>query len=181
MQDVYVGRQPIYGRGLDVYAYEILFRSGDVDHADFVEGDRATSQVILNTFSEIGLDRVVGERLAFLNVTRGFIIGEYPLPVPHDRVVLEVLEDILPEVEVVEGLKEMRRQCYTIALDDFVLTDSTEALLELGDIVKIDCLTLDPGEIQEQYELLKPYGLKLLAEKIETQDQFDACRSLGFE
>ena len=84
-QDIFVGRQPIYGRRLELYAYELLYRGADVDYADFTEGDRATSQVLLNTFTEFGLERIVGGHLAFINLTRGFIVGEYPLPVPRDR------------------------------------------------------------------------------------------------
>ncbi len=181
MQDVYIGRQPIYGRNLDVYAYELLFRGGLVDFADFAEGDRATSQVILNAFTEIGLDRVVGERLAFLNLTRGFIIGEYPLPIPHEKVVLEVLEDVRPEPVVLAGLRDLKSRGYTIALDDFVLTNDTEGLLEVADIVKVDCLDLGADEIKKQVEPLRRFPVKLLAEKIETQEQFNVCRDIGFD
>ena len=181
MKDVYIGRQPIYGRSLDVVAYELLFRGADVDHADFAEGDRATSQVILNAFTEIGLDRVVGERFAFLNLTRGFITGEYPLPVPNDRVVLEVLEDVSADDEVIEGLKRLKEQGYRIALDDFVLSTENRELLDHADIVKVDCLGQKDEAIQKQAEHLASYGVELLAEKIETQDQFRVCRELGFD
>ncbi|MEM7308776.1 MAG: HDOD domain-containing protein [Planctomycetota bacterium] len=181
MQDFYVGRQPIYGRNLDVYAYELLFRSGDLDYADFAEGDRATSLVILNAFTEIGLDRVVGERMAFLNLTRGFIVGEYPLPVPHERVVLEVLEDVQPDAAVIRGLRRLKQAGYLIALDDYASTGHHRPLLSLADIVKVDCLSLDPDQIRVQVESLARYDAKLLAEKIETQEQFNACRELGFD
>jgi EAL and modified HD-GYP domain-containing signal transduction protein len=181
MQDVFIGRQPIYARGLDVFAYELLFRGGDVDYADFSEGDRATSQVILNAFSEIGLERVVGERTAFLNLTRGFVTGEYPLPVPHDRVVLEILEDVHADAEVLEGLRDLKRRGYQIALDDFVATDLNRELLPLADIVKIDVLGLEVDEIREQVAQLAQYDVWLLAEKIETQEQFQACRDMGFD
>jgi len=181
MQDVFIGRQPIYARGLDVFAYELLFRGGDVDFADFTEGDRATSQVILNTFTEIGLDRVVGARTAFLNLTRGFVTGEYPLPVPQDRVILEVLEDIHAEPEVVKGLSRLKARGFRIALDDFVVSDANRDLLPLADIVKVDILGLEESEIRVQIDALRPYGVQLLAEKIETQEQFQACRDMGFD
>ena len=181
MQDFYIGRQPIYGRNLDVYAYELLFRGGEANYADFTEGDRATSMVILNAFTEIGLDRVVGERLAFLNLTRGFIIGEYPLPVPHERVVLEVLEDVRPEPQVLRGLRRLKSEGYLIALDDFVFSERYRPLLPLADIVKVDCLHLSGDEIRDQVEQLKGFRGKLLAEKIETQEQFNICREVGFD
>lgn len=181
MQDIYVGRQPIYGRRLELYAYELLYRGGDVDFADFTEGDRATSQVLLNTFLEFGLERVVGGHLAFVNLTRGFIIGEYPLPVPRTQVVLEVLEDIEPDEEVIKGLKDLRRRGFKIALDDFVYREEFEPMLALADIVKVDVLGLDEEQIRGRYELLKPFGTKLLAEKIETRPQYEVCHDIGFD
>lgn len=181
MQDIYVGRQPIYGRRLEVYAYELLYRGGPVDFADFEEGDRATSQVLLNAFNEFGVERVVGSRLAFVNLTRGFIIGEYPLPLPRSKVVLEVLEDVPADEEVIAGLRALRKQGYRIALDDFIHCPATEPLLPLSDIVKVDVLGLSEEQILERVGLLRTYGPKLLAEKIESREQFEVCQEAGFE
>ncbi len=180
-QDIFVGRQPIYGRRLELYAYELLYRGADVDYADFTEGDRATSQVLLNTFTEFGLERVVGGHLAFINLTRGFIVGEYPLPVPRTQVVLEILEEVQPDEQVLAGLRDLRRRGFKIALDDFVYCEERAPLLALADIVKVDILGLGEAEIRERFGLLKPVGLKLLAEKIETRAQFDLCRDIGFD
>jgi len=181
MQDVFVGRQPIYGRRLELYAYELLYRGGDVDFADFSEGDRATSRVLMNTFTEFGLERVVGEHLAFVNLTRGFIIGEYPLPVPRTQVVLEVLEDVPPDPEVLAGLKELRRRGFRIALDDFIYRAELEPLLPLTDIVKVDILGMEEKEIRAYAERLRPQVPKILAEKIETREQYDICLDAGFD
>jgi len=179
--DIFVGRQPIYGRRLELHAYELLYRGSDVDYADFSEGDRATSQVLLNTFTEFGLERIVGGHLAFINLTRGFIIGEYPLPVPRTQVVLEVLEEVEPDEQVLAGLEDLHRRGFKIALDDFVYRPDRDAMLALADIVKLDVLGLGPDEIRARFERLKPLGIKLLAEKIETREQFDFCRELGFD
>ncbi len=181
LQDIFVGRQPIYSRRLELYAYELLYRGADVDFADFEEGDRATSQVLLNTFTDFGIERVVGGHLAFVNLTRGFIIGEYPLPVPRTQVVLEVLEDVEPDEEVLAGLRDLRQRGFRIALDDFVYDERFQPMLELADIVKIDVLGMGDEEIVQAYERLKPYGVKLLAEKIETRAQFDLCFEIGFD
>ena len=181
MQDIYLGRQPIHGRNLDVIAYELLFRRGEGNHANVSAGDRATSRVILNTFAGLGLERVVGNRTAFLNITRSFIVGTYPLPVPPDRVVLEVLEGVTPDAEVLGGLERLKHLGYRIALDDFVLDEGTRALLPYADIVKVDCLDQSPSELRDQVERLRPHGLLLLAEKVETQEQLDRCRGLGFD
>src|SRR5262245_1697542 len=144
--DIFVGRQPIYGRRLELHAYELLYRGADVDYADFTEGDRATSQVLLNTFTEFGLERIVGGHLAFINLTRGFIVGEYPLPVPRTQVVLEVLEEVEADEQVIEGLKDLRRRGFKIALDDFVYQPEREPMLALADVVKVDILGLGEKE-----------------------------------
>lgn len=180
-QDIFVGRQPIYGRRLELHAYELLYRGADVDYADFSEGDRATSQVLLNTFTEFGLERIVGGHLAFINLTRGFIVGEYPLPVPRTQVVLEVLEEVEPDEQVLQGLADLRRRGFKIALDDFVYRPEREPMLALADIVKVDILGLENEEIRARFLQLKPLGIKLLAEKIETREQFELCRDVGFD
>ena len=79
MSDIYIGRQPIYDRKLGVYAYELLFRAASDNSAKFTDGDQATSDVIVNTFLEIGLDNIVGDRLAFINLTRAFFVGEHTI------------------------------------------------------------------------------------------------------
>ena len=179
--DIFVGRQPIYGRRLELYAYELLYRGSDIDYADFSEGDRATSQVLLNTFTEFGLERIVGGHLAFVNLTRGFIVGEYPLPVPRTHVVLEVLEEVPPDDQVLQGLQDLRRRGFKIALDDFVFSPERAPMLAMADIVKVDILGVESDEIRARFQQLKPLGLKLLAEKIETREQFELCRDMGFD
>ena len=93
-ESVYIGRQPIYDSSLNVYAYELLFRSSEVNQANIVDGDHATTEVILNTFTEIGLTKIVGKHLAFINLTRSFLLGIYPLPECMDEVVLEISAEI---------------------------------------------------------------------------------------
>jgi c-di-GMP phosphodiesterase len=181
MQDVFVGRQPIYDRQLDVYAYELLFRSGEGNHAGVMDGDQATSQVILNTFMEIGLETIVGPNLAFINLTRDFILQDYSPVFPAGRVVMEVLEDIPVDAELVEAVRRLSSRGYLIALDDFMYHERLQPLVEVADIIKVDVLTLDQATLQEHVIALRQYKVKLLAEKVETQDHFKYCRELGFD
>ena len=90
--EVFVGRQPIYTQQLDVFAYELLFRRGEMQHAGVTDGNQATAQVLVNTFLELGLDTLVGPKRAFVNLTRDFLLQDYSLVFPADRVVLEVLK-----------------------------------------------------------------------------------------
>jgi EAL and modified HD-GYP domain-containing signal transduction protein len=181
MQDVFVGRQPIYDRQLDVYAYELLFRSGEGNQARVMDGDQATSQVILNTFMEIGLETIVGPKLAFINLTRDFILQDYSFVFPAGRVVMEVLEDIPVDTELLNAVRRLSTQGYLIALDDFIYHERLQPLVELADIIKVDILALDQRALQEHVATLRQYKVQLLAEKVETQDHFKYCRELGFD
>jgi EAL and modified HD-GYP domain-containing signal transduction protein len=181
MDDVFVGRQPIYNRQLDVIAYELLFRSGESNQAGFLDGDQATSQLVLNTFMEIGLETIVGQKPAFINLTRDFILHDYSQVFPADRVVMEVLEDITIDDQLIEAVRGLSAQGYTIALDDFIYHESLHSLVEIADIIKVDILALDRAALQEHVTILGHYDVKLLAEKVETQDDFKYCSDLGFD
>ena len=181
MAGIFVGRQPIYDSDLKVVAHELLFRSHDTDKSDVDDGEQATTQVILNAFLEIGLNRLIGNGLAFINLTRSFFLGDYPIPLPKERVVLEVLEDIDIDDEFIAAVQKLSDQGYTIALDDVVNPEDVAPLLEIADIVKLEILGSDPADIRQYTNYLRPYNVKLLAEKIETNEEFELCKILGFE
>lgn len=181
MEDIFLGRQPICDRNLDVYGYELLFRDARTNAAVITDGEHATSRVIVNTFMEIGLDNIVHGNLAFINLTRSFFTEEHAVPLPKDRVVLELLEDIEADHEVIQGVKRLSEQGYTIALDDFIYHESLRPLVALADIIKIDVMALDRDTIAAHVEQLRQYPLKLLAEKVETQEEFEYFRELGFD
>jgi c-di-GMP phosphodiesterase len=179
--EVFVGRQPIYTQQLDVFAYELLFRRGEMPHAGVTDGNQATAQVLVNTFLELGLDTLVGAKRAFVNLTRDFLLQDYSLVFPPDRVVLEVLEDIAVDDDVLAALRNLSAQGYTIALDDFFYQEHLRPLVELADIIKIDVLASGRTTVAEQVELLRQYDVPLLAEKVETQEDFTYYKTLGFE
>ena len=181
MPQALVGRQPIYSRDLEVFGYELLFRRDGEEVAQFTDGDAATSQVILSVFHEIGMHEVVGRRRAFVNLTRGFIVGEYPLPVPVEGVVLEILEHVEPDAEVLAGIAGLVDQGFTIALDDFVLNERTEAFLDLAHIVKIDVDAQDPETVERMLEVLRKRDVMLVAEQVRTLEDFESCLDLGFD
>lgn len=177
----FVGRQPIYGRSIDVFAYELLFRNNEINRASFTDGDAATAQVMLNTFVEIGLDHIVDHHLAFINLTRDFVLGNYCVALPKDRVVLEVLENMGVDQELMNALQRLSKLGYRIALDDFVYHESLKPLVEIADIIKVDILELDRETVAEHVKILRQYPVKLLAEKVETHEEFEFCRDLGFD
>ncbi len=181
MQDVFIGRQPIFDRNLKVYGYELLYRNSIENLAEYIDGNQATSQVIINSFLEIGLDRIVGRHRAFINLTREFLTGKHPFPYPPDQVVLEILEDVKVDNEVIEGVQQFSRKGYQIALDDYILDDERQPLLDYIDLIKIDLPSLNREQAAAYVDSLRPYDIKLLAEKIETRDDYEFCKSVGFD
>lgn len=179
--EIFVGRQAIFDTKLNTYAYELLFRDGTSTDANVVDGNRATSQVINNAFLDIGLEQIVQHHFAFINLTREFLLGQIPFPLPPGKVVLEVLEDVAVDNELVEALKEFKKQGYKIALDDFILTDENSVLVPFADVIKIDLMALTQKELIEQVKKLNTYDVKLLAEKVETKQEFKLCQQLGFD
>lgn len=181
MQDVFVGRQPIYDRSLNVVAYELLFRSGQDNSARFADGDLATGTLLCNSLVEIGLEKLVGDRQAYVNLTRSFLTGKHQLPFEQSRIVLEILETIQVDDEVLASLRKLRDQGYTLALDDFLLDENTRRLVEVAHIVKLDVRATDRRTLDEYVSILGKFPVKLLAEKVETLDEYECCKNLGFE
>ncbi|MFB3062136.1 MAG: EAL and HDOD domain-containing protein [Candidatus Binatia bacterium] len=178
---VLLGRQPIFGAQLDLYAYELLYRNSQENQATITDEDLASARTMISAFLEIGLDQVVGSHKAFLNLPRLFIVENYCQELPKDRVVLEILENVNPDPRTVQVLSQLSAQGYTIALDDFVYRDSLRAFLEIAHIVKLDVLSHDRETLKNHVALLQPYKVKLIAEKVETREDFEFCKGLGFD
>lgn len=184
MDEIYIARQPIYDAQLNVTAYELLFRSGKtVNKADFLDGDSATTNVIINAITEIGMDQLVGPHRAFINLTHNHILqmAEQPMPGLKERLVLEILEDVEAEEVIVEAVTKLAKNGFTIALDDFIYSDSLQPLVDLSNIIKIDLMALTDEELEAHVKKLSNGKRKLLAEKVETQEEYDNCKKLGFD
>jgi EAL and modified HD-GYP domain-containing signal transduction protein len=181
-QLVHVGRQPIFDATGDLVAYELLFR-GSMNAVDAGRRDTyATSQVILNAFTEFGIDEVVGDRTCFINMTREFLTGELMLPFGPENVVLEVLETITVDDEVVSGVAALVAAGYRIALDDFVLGSGHERLLTMASFVKVDLLGGEFPELDETVRLCRTHpNITLVAEGLETGEHLALSNRYGFE
>ena len=178
--DVHVGRQPVFDRAGHVIGHELLFRDGQVGHARFASGSKATAQVVLGAFLDVGLDRLVGDGVAFLNLPRPFVTGALPLPPDGGRLVLEVLEDVGHDDELKRGVQRLRDEGHRLALDDFVWTSDSAALIPLVDIVKLD--VLDHGDaLPDLVRRLQDTGVEIVAEKVQTEEQLALCRELGVD
>jgi c-di-GMP-related signal transduction protein len=179
--DVLVARQAIFDRERRVHGYELLFRSQwGVNEFDGTEGGVATRQVLANSLLVIGLDNLVGSKKAFVNFGRLPLLQGWHASLPPGTVI-EVLENVEPDAEVLESCRKLREEGYLIALDDFVLRPGWENLLAVADIVKIEIQSLPRPEQKLLVRLCQTRGLKALAEKVETHEEFEWARQSGYD
>jgi EAL and modified HD-GYP domain-containing signal transduction protein len=164
---------------LNIFAYELLFRGWDFDLNHKNGGTQATNQIITDSILELGLNNIVGSHKAFINFTTQNILDKTALKLPKDRIAIEVLESVEVDLSIINNLKELSELGYTIALDDFVFSDEWEPLIQFADIIKLDILEMGETKTRELIKQLKPYNVKLLAEKVETHDEFQYLRELG--
>ena len=176
---VMVARQPIVDAGLRLHGYELLFRGARGETAD---PERWTASLIVDGLAELGLRDLVGDALAYINVSRGFLLEVDPLPFEPGGVVLELTEDSHHTDEaLLARLRDLRKHGYRIALDDFSYDPALAPLVELADVIKLDVLADGLERTAEVVAHLSAFGVELLAEKVETQSEFEACRRLGFK
>jgi EAL and modified HD-GYP domain-containing signal transduction protein len=181
-ETVYVGRQPILDRHAALHAYELLFRDSTDNSARIADDIHATAHVVARTVGEIGVSAVLGDRQGYVNMSRELIFDDIVHVMPPERFVLELLETIDFDHALLARCGELRRVGFRFALDDVVkIDDSVAAALPLADIVKVDFLAADPAHLPALAATLKREGKTLVAEKIETRDQFDAAKRLNFD
>jgi c-di-GMP phosphodiesterase len=180
---VRVARQPILDGEANLIGYELLFREPPAETAEVLDHRAATATVIVDGLLDVGLFDLVGGALAYLNVSRDFLLSVRPLPLPPGRVVLEILEDQVVDEQLLEVLDELVEQGFTIALDDFRLSPETEQLMRYASIIKVDVIEHSGEALTElaaELSTCEP-RLTLLAEKVETREEFERCRELGFQ
>ena len=179
--DIFIGRQPILDLGNQLYAYELLFRQGGQDSAQVSDDLAATATVLSHVFNELGIEEALGPYLGFINLDARMLLSDAIEMVPCDKFVLEVLETVEITGEIVERCQALKEMGYTLAMDDFVgLEERHRPLLDLVDIVKIDIMGMDDATLANTVAALKPWPVKLLAEKVDSDAQAQLCRQLGF-
>ena len=181
MNQVLFARQPIFDTRLDVSGYELLFRKTGDDRAVFFDGDHATARVVVNAFSGSGSADILNGKPAFINLTANLINSGSIQMLPKNRAVLEILEDVRVDSQMIRNVKELVQAGYKIALDDFEWRPEMLPLVRLASFIKLDIMNLTPAQVRRNLAILRPYKAKLVAEKVETQEEFDLCLSQGFD
>jgi EAL and modified HD-GYP domain-containing signal transduction protein len=178
---IFLARQAILDREQNLFAYELLYRDGRTGGARITDANAATTRLLTNSFLEIGIETISDNKPVFINLPRSYVTGELPLPLDPSLVVLEILEDIAADEAALAGIDSLKKRGFTIALDDFILDEARRPLLASADLIKIDIRQFTPETLAQEVQHYAGLPVRLLAEKVETIEEFELCRELGFD
>ena len=177
----FLGRQPILDRNQEIVGYELLFRAAERNVAEFESYSQASASVITSALASFGIDEVLGGKLGFINVHLGLLLSEMLEVLPKDQTVLELLEFIELDEQVMERCRELKEIGFQLALDDHEFDASNSDIYGVVDIIKIDILQTGMDALPDIVHSLRKTPVKILAEKVETVEQFDICFRMGFD
>jgi EAL and modified HD-GYP domain-containing signal transduction protein len=178
---VFLARQPIHDANVELFGYELLYRTGPVSHADIGDADQATAEVVVSTIMDIGLEQLVGEYRAFINVTPAFVLDALPIALPPEQIGLEVRTEHALADDLLFKLQEKSAAGSLIVLDNCDEVPGIEPLLAVADVVKLNVDVMDEDALRARLTPLADFNAKLLAKNVETPEQFDTCKELGFD
>ncbi len=178
----FIGRQPILDLKQEIVGYELLFRAaGTHETAQFESQSQASASVIASALSDFGFQEVLGDKFGFLNITAGVLHSEMLELLPIEQSVLEILENIELDDNVRLRCQALKEEGFQIALDDHVYSPDNDSFYRFVDIIKVDIMATGPEELPRIAAALRKYPVKLLAERVETVEQFEQCVTYGFE
>lgn len=178
----YAARQPILDIDKNLYAYELLFRDSLDNVFPEIDADEATSKMIEASQFNLGISEFTANKPAFINFTLETISQGYPQMLSTDEVVVEILETVKPGKRLLAACKDLHQKGYTLALDDYKHQNVWAHFYPYISIIKVDVLATSAEEIDEIKAAIKTFPkIKLLAEKVETHQQYQQALAQGFE
>ncbi|MDG4867221.1 HDOD domain-containing protein [Guyparkeria sp. 1SP6A2] len=182
VQSVRLARQPIVDVDLNTIGYELLYRAADADRvARIGNSNQATASTVLNALSEIGLESLVGGKLAFINVPSKLLFSDVLEGIGARGVVLEILETVDCDAQAGEAMDRLKKAGYRLALDDFPPDWMGKPCVAHSHYVKFDVLEVGVDRIAEAVVVAHRAGLKVIAEKVEEWDDYDRLRAAGVD
>ncbi len=178
MYERFIARQPIFDQRLRVFAYELLFRAGPKNV--FQPWKDASCSVIVDSMMLFDLQTLTGHAKAFINADQSALLQGAVKLLPANRIIVEILENVVPTPEIVAACTDLRDAGYVLALDDFVDHTKWQPLLALVKFLKVDFRGSDETVRREMARRYLPQGIELLAEKVETQSEFEQARGMGY-
>ncbi|WP_043932169.1 EAL and HDOD domain-containing protein [Bacillus sp. EB01] len=182
--EVFVARQPIFKKNKDLFAYELLYRNNHMNRFPEINGELATTDVIINSFLNIGIEELSNGKPCFVNFTEKLLQLKLPSYFKPNEIIIEILESIEINQELLNHCRELKSKGYQIALDDFILNAKNPLsfhLLDLVDIIKVDFRATNAHVRRIIEKMPQKYNVKLLAEKIETKQEFESAVQNGYE
>ena len=183
MAEIFVGRQPIYDRDLDVYAYELMSHSSQLDNEETTpaDADKATAQIIINAFLEIGIDKLVSKNIAFIKLAERFLNTDEELPLPNDRVILRIPSYISVTDETIEGAQRLTQAGFKLALDNYLIHKKLQPLANMSAMIDINIEAVAKAELPAYIKILKKLHPILLADHVKSYEEYELCRDLGID
>lgn len=183
MEDqTFIGRQPIMDAKQQIIGYEFFFRhSADAENAVFEDNLKSCANVLLSTIDQMHDEWKLGEKLAFININGLMLKSELLELMPPQKTVLEILSSVVIDDEIIARCAFLKSQKYKIALDNPQLSNAPHALVKMADYIKIDFQRVDLAQARQLYTQFNLPDVKLVAEKVETQEQFEASKEIGFK
>jgi len=180
--EVVVARQAIFDSQRNLYGYELLFRSDAASSQfDGTEAAAATMQVLANTLMSTGAEALLGGKKAFVNFDHRLLAENMHLTLPRQSLVIEILETVAPTADLVALCQSIRKQGYTLALDDFADAPAFAPLALIANVIKVDLRLSSRKEQGNMLRTYKPRGVQMLAEKVETYEEFEWARRAGYD
>ena len=183
MKQAFVGRLPILDRKQNLVAFELLFRSSEQNKADVFDNSAASANVIIDTYGQLGIDKVMGNRRGFIKVDEGLLMDDALFLLPKKHVVFEILRSVKFNDEIIQRCKEIRQNGYQLAISNVTaLGDQLDQILPLVNVVKVDprAESMDEQALRGLLRKLKQWPVLLLAEKVEDRQTARYCLNLGF-
>ncbi|WP_209124758.1 EAL and HDOD domain-containing protein [Alkalihalobacillus sp. BA299] len=181
--EVFLARQPILTKNQQVFGYELLYRNNLLENFSLIDDEQATLEVI-NSFIQIGIDDLSEGKPCFVNFTYKLLQNDIPTCFSPSTIVVEILETVDITNEVIDICRRLKVKGYKLALDDFDMINNSvnlDKILRIVDIVKIDVQKTSREQQLQLVKLLKKYNVELLAEKVETRDEYERCLQNGYE
>ena len=177
----YIARQPIFNLNKEIRSYELLYRdahSGNV--SNFADGDAATRSVLSEAMSLFGLSKLTNGHMAYIHFTKNLILNDFVRLADPKEVAVEVMADITVDAVVTRKLEELRKLGYTLVLEDYDGHGQYNPILPLINIVRVDFRRFGKDDLKRFARKLKKVPVTMLAEKVETQADFNAAKDMGF-
>lgn len=177
----YIARQAILNKKKELYAYELLFRDGENNCFPDIPPDEATSKILTNSHLDLGLEDISAGKPVFINFHQDTLLYRFPTSLDPQKVVIEIVETVKPTPELVQACKTIKELGYTLALDDHDFDPQWDVLLPYIDIIKVDIVECDEQTLVGNIGKYVDSKIKLVAEKIETMEDFEKYRDIGFD